>query len=118
MDQPEENLDNQSVFEILVPFIKKAKQRRQIILVTHNPNIGVVCDAEQIINVRIDKARKHKVTAICGAIENRKSTRRLSKYWKARCQLLITVTRNMNSQKRSFLKRASFEPFNKSDRFL
>jgi ABC-type lipoprotein export system ATPase subunit len=70
MDQPEENLDNQSVFEILVPFIKKAKQRRQIILVTHNPNIGVVCDAEQIINVRIDKARKHKVTAICGAIEN------------------------------------------------
>ena len=70
MDQPEENLDNQSVFEILVPFIKKAKQRRQIILVTHNPNIGVVCDAEQIINVRIDKARKHKVTTICGAIEN------------------------------------------------
>lgn len=55
IDQPEDNLDNKSVYEILVKFIKYAKMRRQIILVTHNPNLAVVADAEQIIHVSIDK---------------------------------------------------------------
>lgn len=55
IDQPEDNLDNKSVYEILVTFIKQAKMRRQIILVTHNPNLAVVADAEQIIHVSIDK---------------------------------------------------------------
>ena len=55
IDQPEDNLDNKSVYEILVTFIKQAKKRRQIILVTHNPNLAVVADAEQIIHVSIDK---------------------------------------------------------------
>ncbi len=55
IDQPEDNLDNKSVYEILVTFIKQAKKRRQIVLVTHNPNLAVVADAEQIIHVSIDK---------------------------------------------------------------
>lgn len=70
IDQPEENLDNQSVYKILVPFVKEAKKRRQIIIVTHNPNLAVVCDAEQVINVRIDKADANKVHVATGAIEN------------------------------------------------
>lgn len=70
IDQPEENLDNQSVYKILVPFIKEAKNRRQIIIVTHNPNLAVVCDAEQIVNVRIDKTNGNKVHINTGAIEN------------------------------------------------
>lgn len=49
IDQPEENLDNQTIFKVLVHCIKLAKQRRQVIMVTHNPNLAVVCDAEQII---------------------------------------------------------------------
>lgn len=49
IDQPEGNLDNASVYEQLVPYIKKAKEKRQIILVTHNPNLVVATDAEQII---------------------------------------------------------------------
>ncbi|MGC5804392.1 AAA family ATPase [Ralstonia pseudosolanacearum] len=49
IDQPEENLDNQTIYKILVKCIKKAKERRQVIMVTHNPNLAVVCDAEQII---------------------------------------------------------------------
>lgn len=49
IDQPEENLDNQTIYRILVKCIKKAKERRQVIMVTHNPNLAVVCDAEQII---------------------------------------------------------------------
>ena len=46
IDQPEENLDNQTVYELLVPCMKEAKQRRQILIVTHNPNLAVVCDAD------------------------------------------------------------------------
>ena len=49
IDQPEGNLDNSSVYNQLVPYIRKAKKRRQIILVTHNPNLVVATDAEQII---------------------------------------------------------------------
>lgn len=71
IDQPEDNLDNKSVYEILVAFIKRAKKRRQIILVTHNPNLAVVADAEQIIHVSIDKKDgRHDFDFFSGAIEN------------------------------------------------
>lgn len=70
IDQPEENLDNQSVYNILVQFIKKAKAKRQVIIVTHNPNLAVVCDAEQVIKVNIEKENKNKFNFISGSIEN------------------------------------------------
>jgi ABC-type lipoprotein export system ATPase subunit len=70
IDQPEENLDNQTVVEFLVPSIKEAKARRQIILVTHNPNLAVVCDADQIVCARMDKQDGHRITYTTGAIEN------------------------------------------------
>lgn len=56
IDQPEENLDNQTIYKVLVTCIKEAKERRQVIMVTHNPNLAVVCDAEQIIYAKCDKA--------------------------------------------------------------
>ena len=56
VDQPEENLDSQTVYRLLIPVIKEVKKRRQIIMVTHSPNIAVVCDAEQIIHAFIDRA--------------------------------------------------------------
>lgn len=70
IDQPEENLDNQTIFKILVPCVRKAKSKRQIIVVTHNPNIAVNCDADQIICASIDKRNKNKVSYTCGAIED------------------------------------------------
>jgi predicted ATPase len=70
IDQPEENLDNQSVFRLLVPCIKNVRNRRQIILVTHNPNLAVVCDAEQVVHAFIDKENGNRVTYTSGAIEN------------------------------------------------
>lgn len=70
IDQPEENLDNESVYHILVHFIKKVKEKRQIIIVTHNPNLAIVCDADQIIHMNIDKMDKNIVRYHCGAIEN------------------------------------------------
>ncbi|MCG7876044.1 MAG: AAA family ATPase [Candidatus Thiodiazotropha endolucinida] len=70
IDQPEDNLDNQSVSRILVPFIKKAKLRRQIFMVTHNPNLAVVADAEQVIHINIEKDKDHRVVVKPGAIES------------------------------------------------
>ena len=70
IDQPEDNLDNESVYNMLSKFIKKAKQNRQIIMVTHNPNLAVGADAEQIIHVNIDKQESNKFSFISGSIEN------------------------------------------------
>lgn len=71
VDQPEDNLDNKSVFEVLTHFIRIAKKRRQIIMVTHNPNLAVGADAEQIIYTSLDKTGgKNKFSVECGSIEN------------------------------------------------
>lgn len=70
IDQPEDNLDNQSVYDKLVPCICEAKKKRQVIIVTHNPNIAIACDAEQIIYCSIDK-NDNKITYISGGIENK-----------------------------------------------
>jgi len=70
IDQPEENLDNQTIFKHLVPCIMEAKKRRQVIIVTHNPNLAVVCDAEQIIWADLDKKANYKMQYTSGAIEN------------------------------------------------
>lgn len=75
IDQPEENLDNQTIATVLVPAIKYAKERRQIIIVTHNPNLAVVCDADQIIHARLDKTDGNRVVYTAGAIENPKITK-------------------------------------------
>lgn len=71
VDQPEDNLDNQSVFSNLVPCINAAKEKRQVIIVTHNPNIAVACDAEQIIYCEMDKD-KYSIDYCSGSIENPK----------------------------------------------
>lgn len=71
IDQPEENLDNQTVFNTLVPCVKDAKKRRQIIMVTHNPNLAVVCDADQVIHAKMVKDDgTNEVIYTSGAIES------------------------------------------------
>lgn len=51
LDQPEDDLDNRLVYELVVDRLKKAKDSRQIIVVTHNANIPVNGDAEYIISM-------------------------------------------------------------------
>lgn len=70
LDQPEENLDNETVVSLLVPVLTEAKKKRQIIMVTHNPNLAVVCDAEQVIHSTFDRKNGSKITYRMGAIEN------------------------------------------------
>jgi AAA domain, putative AbiEii toxin, Type IV TA system len=49
IDQPEENLDPKSIFDELVGLFIYAKARRQVIMVTHNANLVINTDADQII---------------------------------------------------------------------
>lgn len=49
IDQPEENLDPKSVFDELVSLFIEAKAHRQVIIVTHNANLVVNTDADQVI---------------------------------------------------------------------
>lgn len=66
IDQPEDNLDNNFIMHELVPLIRKAKVSRQIIMSTHNANLVVNADAEQIIVARLDNEGDY----ISGSIEN------------------------------------------------
>jgi hypothetical protein len=49
IDQPEENLDPRSVYQVLGQYFREAKQRRQVLLVTHNANLVINTDADQVI---------------------------------------------------------------------
>ena len=49
IDQPEDDLDNRAIYKDLVRYLKNKKKERQIILVTHNPNIVVGADSELVI---------------------------------------------------------------------
>jgi ABC-type lipoprotein export system ATPase subunit len=57
LDQPDENLGNRTVKDLLVPAIKEASKRRQVVVVTHNPNVAVVADADQVIVAGFDGER-------------------------------------------------------------
>lgn len=49
IDQPEDDLDNRSIYDDLVQYIKRKKKERQIIIVTHNANVVLGADAEEVI---------------------------------------------------------------------
>jgi len=49
IDQPEENLDPKSVYTELVTLFREARMRRQVIIVTHNANLVVNTDVDQVI---------------------------------------------------------------------
>ncbi|MBU4317448.1 MAG: ABC transporter [Proteobacteria bacterium] len=73
LDQPEENLDNETVVSLLAPVLSEAKKKRQIIMVTHNPNLAVYCDAEQVIYSSFNRSDSSKITYFTGSIENPKT---------------------------------------------
>jgi len=66
-DQPEDDLDNDFIMHHLVPLFRKIKQYRQVIIVTHNANLVVNCDAEQVL---IASNNDEVITYRCGALED------------------------------------------------
>lgn len=65
IDQPEESLDPKSVFDELVPLFLEAKNKRQVIIVTHNANLVVNTDADQIIIASAGPHLKGQLPPIC-----------------------------------------------------
>jgi hypothetical protein len=74
IDQPEENLDPKSVYDILVPYFREIRKRRQVIIVTHNANLVVNTDADNIIvakSERTDPTALPNIRYVWGGLENK-----------------------------------------------
>jgi len=69
IDQPEDNVDNRLIGQVLADILGTLKEKRQIIVCTHNPNIVVSGDAEQVIVLNAISDRKAKVEKH-GSIDN------------------------------------------------
>jgi predicted ATPase len=54
IDQPEDDLDNQTIYEDVIKLVRRLKPRTQFIFATHNPNIPVLGDADQVIACSYD----------------------------------------------------------------
>lgn len=68
VDQPEDDLDNQVIYEELIQTIKKEKEDMQFIFATHNANIPVLGDAERVITVQHNDDESIKLK--CGTIDS------------------------------------------------
>lgn len=68
IDQPEDDLDGEFIYGSIVPVLRLAKERRQIIIVTHNSNIAVLGDAEQIIVLK--STAEHAIVHSTGSIDD------------------------------------------------
>ncbi|MBL7156468.1 MAG: hypothetical protein ISS87_02665 [Candidatus Pacebacteria bacterium] len=66
-DQPEDDLDNEFIMNELIGIFKKLKKYRQTIILTHNANLVVNADAEQVI---VAKNNEEKLSYISGSLEN------------------------------------------------
>jgi energy-coupling factor transporter ATP-binding protein EcfA2 len=66
-DQPEDDLDNDFIMKELVPIFKEIKKYRQVIVVTHNANLVVNADAEQII---VAKNENEHISYTSGSLED------------------------------------------------
>ena len=69
IDQPEDNLDKRLIGNVMVKVLAELKEKRQIVVCTHDPNILVGGDAEQVIVLEAESDRRGKV-ALHGSIDN------------------------------------------------
>ena len=60
LDQPEDDLDTQLLYDLIVTQLRDIKQRRQVIVVTHNANIVVNGDAELVISLEARNGETHQ----------------------------------------------------------
>jgi hypothetical protein len=70
IDQPEENLDNLSIYNDLIAFFRERKLYRQIIMITHNPNLVVNTDSEQVIVANYNGKRTPILEYVSGSLED------------------------------------------------
>jgi predicted ATPase len=70
VDQPEDDLDNSFIFDVLVRNVLRLKKERQLIFVTHNANIPVLGDAEAIVVMHMEKPTK-AAPPVVGSLDER-----------------------------------------------
>ena len=75
LDQPEDSLDNRAIYNELVEYLRKKKLDRQLIIVTHNSNVVVSADSENVIVANQNGSENQnrdgqKFQYINGALEN------------------------------------------------
>ena len=68
IDQPEDDLDNQVIYNEIITKVKERKPEVQFIFATHNANIPVLGDSEQVIAVAYDESL---ITLEMGSIDNK-----------------------------------------------
>lgn len=74
IDQPEDNLDSEFIYKTIVSNLRRIKERRQVIVVTHNANIAVLGDSELIVPLKSTNAKASVVNR--GSID-KQATRKL-----------------------------------------
>ena len=107
IDQPEENLDPKSVFEELVPHFREARKRRQVIIVTHNANLVVNTDADQVIVASSEPSPAGglpTVTYRCGSLEQQKIRTTV-------CEILEGGEKAFRDRERRYRLQREKEPF-------
>ena len=67
IDQPEDNIDNETIYSKLTEWFEKLKMKRQVIVVTHDANIVINADAENVIIAT--KNENNSFNYIYGALE-------------------------------------------------
>lgn len=89
IDQPEDNLDNRFIYTTVVKRLRAVKSGRQLVFITHNPNIPVLGDADQVIVLKstgtlsakqkegtVDECKQEIVTILEGGAEAFKERRK------------------------------------------
>lgn len=71
IDQPEDNLDSEFIYKSIVRNLRRIKEYRQVIIVTHNANIAVLGDAELIIPLK--STHSNSMIMNRGSIDNKKT---------------------------------------------
>ena len=75
LDQPEDDLDNNLIYELIVKQIRRIKSRRQVIVVTHNANVVVNGDAELVVALAAKTGETHM--ECCGSLQDRTTRERI-----------------------------------------
>lgn len=67
IDQPEDDLDNQTIYRDIIKFLRQRKESVQYVFATHNPNIPVLGDAEQVVSCGM---YGQKGDVVCGSLDS------------------------------------------------
>lgn len=76
IDQPEDDLDNQTIYEDVVKLVRKMKPNQQFIFATHNANFPVLGDSDQLVSCELSE---NKIDLHIGSIDNKVSQQKIVK---------------------------------------